>query len=492
MKLRTVAVLLLCAPAAFAQAPPPKEPAWDAAFFTSDFPPEEFAVRRAAVYDALGGEALALVQGAAHPDSYVPIRQTNEFYWLSGLETPDSYLLLDARNRRATVYLPHRKARRESSEGRLLSAEDVDEVRNRTGLERVAPLEQLPEDLAALGRGGDDLALFTPLLPAERASMSRDLALRFLGDAAADPLGRTTSREGLLVAELRERFPWLVVKNLTPVLDRLRLVKSPRELALIRRATRLSELAILEAMRSTQPGVLEHELDAVARFVFRRHGARGEAYYSLVAAGANATIPHYHAGRSVLKAGDLVLMDVAPEVGSYVTDITRQWPVDGRFSGVQRELYGFYLACYRAILAEIKPGLTTAAIMEASAKTMDDILGRTRFSKPIYDTAARAFVAGWRAASPYIGHWVGMAAHDVGGRDRGPLRPGMVFTIEPALRVPEENLYIRLEDLIIVGEKEAEVVSAGLPADMDAIERIIAEPGLLQHVPRDAPGAGLR
>jgi Xaa-Pro aminopeptidase len=491
--MRLPALLLCLVPGvALAQAPALPEAAWDAAFVSRDFPPEEFAGRRKAVYDAMGPGTLALVQGAATPESYVALRQSNEFYWLSGIETPRAYLLLDAQARTATVYLPHRRARRESSEGRLLSAEDVDEVRRRTGIDRVAPLEQLPEDLANLGRRRQAPALYTPLLPAERASMSRDLALRYLADAAADPLERESSREGRLVAELRERFPWFEIRNLTPILDGLRLVKSPRELDMIRRATRLSELAILEGMRSTQPGLYEHELDALARFIFRRHGAHGEAYYSLVAAGANATIPHYHVGRSELKAGDLVLMDVAPEVGSYVTDITRQWPVDGKWNAWQRELYGFYLACYRAILAEIKPGLTVPVIREAAAKTMDGVLSRTRFSKPIYEKAAKEFVDGWRSSTyPMLGHWVGMAAHDVGHLE-GPLRPGMVFTIEPALRVPEENIYIRLEDLIIVGEKAAENVSGGLPMDMDAIEKIIAEPGLLQHVPRDPAGAGAR
>jgi Xaa-Pro aminopeptidase len=328
-------------------------------------------------------------------------------------------------------------------------------------------------------------------MPAEGASMSRDLALRFLGDAGADPLDDAVAREAVLVRRLRERFPWITPRNLSPVLDRLRLVKSPRELEMIRRATRLSELAILEGMRSTEPGLREHELDAVARFVFRRHGARGDAYHGLVASGPDATIPHYHAGRRVLQPGELLLMDVAPEVGGYVSDVTRMWPTDGRWAPWQRELYGFYLACYRAILGEIRPGVTPAAIMEASARTMDAVLARTTFTRPHYAAAAKAFVEGWRSSAPRIGHWTGMAAHDV-GRDAGPLRPGMVFTIEPALRVPEENLYIRLEDLIIVGETKAEVASGALPLDMDAITKVMAEKGLLQVVPRDTQGAGAR
>ena len=213
---------------------------------------------------------------------------------------------------------------------------------------------------------------------------------------------------------LRDRYPWVEIRNLTPALDAARLLKSPREIALIRRATRLACLSILEAMRSTEPGIYEHELDGVSRFVYYRHGAQGEAYYSLVASGENAWYPHYASGKRMMKEGEMVLMDHAPDVGYYMSDITRMWPVSGRFSANERELYGFYL------------------------------------------------------------------------------RPGMVFTIEPQFRVPEEKLYFRLEDLIVIGETKAEVVSDWLAMDTDAIEKVMGEPGILQRYPRDPEGLPAR
>ena len=127
--------------------------------------------------------------------------------------------------------------------------------------------------------------------------MSRDGALRAVGETGSDPFDGRPSREGVLVRNLRDRFPWLEVRNLTPTLDEARLVKSPREIALIKRATRLACLSIQEAMRSTEPGIYEHELDGVSRFVYYRHGAQGEAYYSLVASGENAWYPHYASGK---------------------------------------------------------------------------------------------------------------------------------------------------------------------------------------------------
>jgi Xaa-Pro aminopeptidase len=174
-----------------------------------------------------------------------------------------------------------------------------------------------------------------------------------------------------------------------------------------------------------------------------------------------------------------------------MSDITRMFPVNGRFSPWQRELYGFYLACYRAILKAIRPGPTPEAVVQEAAVEMERLLSATRFSKPEYERAARAFVTTYKgppAEGPYrLGHWVGMATHDVGDYG-GPLQPGMVFTIEPALRVPEEQVYIRLEDLIVINEAGAEVVSDWLPMDIEGIERIMKDEGMLQRYPRDVEG----
>jgi Xaa-Pro aminopeptidase len=465
--------------------------AQDVPLFTADFPPEEFAARRGAIYDAVKKDGVAVVQGAASPPGYTRFRQSNDFYYLTGIESPHAYLLLEGDTRRATLFLPHRNEGRERSEGKLLSAEDADLVKKLSGIDAVQPIELLLEDLARRGRSGGGRAVYTPFLPAEGSSMSRDLGLREVADLGNDPLDGQAPREGRFVRLLQERFPWLEVKNLTPALDATRLIKSPREIALIKRATRLACLALQEGMRSTTPGLYEHELDGLARFFFYRNGAQGEAYYSLIASGPNAIFPHYNAGKRRLKDGELLLMDFAPDVGYYMSDITRMWPVNGRFSPWQRELYGFYLACYRSILKAIRPGATPAAIMKGALGEMDKALAATRFSKPVYEAGAREFVTRYREAAdtrPRLGHWVGMATHDVGS-DEGPLRPGMVFTIEPALRVPEEQIYIRLEDLVIVTDSGTDLPSEWLPMDMAAIEKVMAEDGLLQRIPRDAEGS---
>jgi Xaa-Pro aminopeptidase len=455
--------------------------------FTTDFPPDEFAQRRSSVYDAIGSGAIALVQGAPSPTGYVRFRQTNQFYYLCGIEVPHAYLLLDGTQRRATLYLPHRNEGRERGEGKMLSPEDEVLIKQLSGIDAVYGLDLLAEHLGRISRNSAVKALYTPFSPAEGFAMSRDLAVRSNNDVMADPFDGQASREDRLVQLLRVRFPQFEVRDLSPILDNLRLIKSPSEIALIKRATILSGLALMECMRSTKPGIMEYELDAVAKYIYYRHGAQGDAYFSIVASGPNALVSHYHAGKRRMEDGDLLLMDYAPDFDYYMSDLTRTWPVNGRFSPSQRELFQFYIGCYRAILKAIRPGATAQAILQDAVKEMDGILAGTKFSKPSYEKAASSFVGRFRVSSKSpqarLGHWVGMATHD-DGEDLGPLRAGMVFTIEPAFTVPEEQINIRFEDLIVITQTGAEILSDFLPMDIDDIEKLMREPGLLQRYPR--------
>jgi Xaa-Pro aminopeptidase len=456
--------------------------AQDVPLFTRDFPPEEFRARRERVFDAIGKSALAIVQGAPSPVGYVRFRQTNELYYLCGIESPHAYLLLDGARRKTSLYLPHRNPRREAAEGKLLSSEDEDLVKTLSGVDEVYGVELLSDHLARFAWGTSVPAVYIPFRPAEGVATSRDLATRAASDIANDPWDGRPSREAHFLSRIQDRFPQFRIEDLSPILDQLRLIKSPREIELIRKATRLGGLALMEAMRSTTPGLKEYELDALAKLIFYRGGAQGDAYYSLIASGPNAWFAHYHSGARALQDGELVLMDYAPDVSYYSSDVTRTWPVNGHFNEWQRDLYGFYLGYYKAILESIRPG-DVAAVMADAASRMDRLLATWKFTKPIYRQAAERFIAEFKESSrrsgPSLGHGVGMAVHDVGVGD-GTLVPGMVFTIEPQFRVPEERIYIRLEDVIAVTDKGVEVLSDFVPMDIDAVEALMKEEGLLQ------------
>jgi Xaa-Pro aminopeptidase len=462
--------------------------AQDTPLFTKDFTPEEFASRRARVFDAIGPESVAILQGEGTARGYTRFRQSNEFYYLSGIEVPHAYLLLDGATRTSTLFLPHGDARRERSEGKVLSSDDPELVRSLSGLDRVAPVESMAGTLAGFQRRGLISTIYTPHQPSEGLAESRDLGIRRAADQMADAWDGRPSREAQFIGLLRDRLPGLAIADLNPILDELRLIKSPAEIAMIRRASELSGLAIMEAMRSVEPGVVEREVDALARFIYYRHGAQGDAYYSLIASGPNAPYPHYHAGTRTMKDGEWLLMDYAPDYGYYMSDVTRMMPVNGQFSDAQRELYGFYLAAYRAILYRIRPGATGSQIKQEAVEEMRTLLAETTFSKPRYEEAAREFVDGYARGveSGRLGHGVGMATHDVGTFE-GTLREGMVFTIEPALRVPEEGLYIRLEDLIVIHADRAEIISDFVPSGLDEIEELMRERGILQRYPESIP-----
>ncbi len=446
--------------------------------YQTDFPPEEFRSRWSSVFERIGNEAVAVAQGAPLTDGFKVPRQSNTFYYLSGIETPGAYLLLDGRTRRATLYLPSRDERLERSEGKVLSADDAELVRGLTGVDDVRPVADMAPGWPA---GDARVAIYAEHAPAEGHAQSRYEVQAAETAIAADPWDGGLPREARFVELLRLRNPRARVLDLTPVLDELRSVKSPREVALLRRASQLAGLGVLEAMRSTKPGAWEYQLDAAARYVFLVNGARLDGYRSITAAGTqNIWNPHYYRDASPLREGDLVLMDYAPDYHYYVSDIGRMWPVNGRYAPWQRELLQVVLEWRNAVLSRIRPGATTDAILAEARTAMEPVLARTRFSKPEYERAARKML---ETSGGVFSHPVGMSVHDVGGYQQAPLRPGQVFAVDPQLWVPEETLYIRWEDTVAVRDGGVENFSAFVPADLDAIEAVVRQKGILQAAP---------
>jgi Xaa-Pro aminopeptidase len=469
------AAAALVAPAGHAQAGRP---------FTTNFTVQEFASRRARVYEAIGPEAVALMQGLPSVHSSAIFRQSNEFFYISGVVVPHALLLMDGASKRTTLYLPKQNLSRAAVEGELLSSDDPVATAKITGVDAVKPPDQLEADLRA--RAGIK-AIYVPFAPTEGASESPDGARRRTADAAADPWDGRISREGHLRELVKTRAPGLEIRDLSPILNSMRETKSQAEVAVITRATRIGGEALIEAMRSTAPGLAEYELDALAQFMFVRHGAQGEAYRAIVASGPAAMNAHHRAGPKIMTAGELVLMDYCPDLGYYRCDVTRQWPVNGKFTPDQRDLYGFYLATYEAILYAIAPGLTAAQILQNALPKMEQALATTRFSKPLYADAAKRYVDRFRMQAAggrgNLGHAVGMATHDF-GNGSGMMRSGLVFTIEPEFRIAEEQLYIRLEDMILITPQGATILSDFVPRSIAAVEKTIAEPGLLQQFGR--------
>lgn len=448
--------------------------------YQTDFPAEEFRARWNRIYDAIGDSAVAVVQGFPVQDGYIFPRQHNTLYYLSGVERPGAYMRLDGRTRKATLYLPARDERLERTEGRELTSDDGDFLRRVMGVDEVEPLEAMTRDNWPAGDGPPPV-IYAEFEHAENNGQTRSLLRRSYQARALDPWDSQVSRQQRFVELLRARHPRSEVRNLNPILDELRSIKSDREIALIRRSCELSGLGIMEAMRSTEPGVYEYQLDAAARYVFLLHGARLEAYRSITASGnENIHALHYFRNTRQLQDGDNVLMDYAPDFRYYVCDIGRVWPVNGTYDPVTRELLGFTLEYHKAVLERIRPGVTWRQVMAEAAEAMESVFARTTFSKPIYEQAARRLV---ETGGGVFSHTVGLAVHDVGTYRDDVLKPGQVFSVDPQLRVPEEGLYLRFEDTVVVTEDGVENFTAFVPMELHEIEAMVRERGIVQTVP---------
>ena len=449
-------------------------------YYQTDFSIVDFQERRSQIFEAIGNNSIALIQGAASITGFKVFRQTNTFYYLCGLESEHAYLLLNGKTKTSTIYLPNRDKARESSQGKILSAEDADLVKKLTGVERVRGYGALANDLVGTGlinRGAP--YLYTPLSPAEIGNDSRDEILHGQARAASDPWDSQSTREARFKKLIMERFPQFEIRDLSPILDAMRLIKSPKEIEIIRNATEIAGLAIMEAMRSTSPGVYEYQLDAAAKYIFYLHGAQGDGYPSIIGGGTNAYMGHYFRKRDVLKDGDLVLMDYAPDYHYYTSDVTRIWPVNGKFDKKQAALYKFIVAYRDALFRYIKPGITSNEVLNKAAIDMKEYLIGKSFVKPSHLKA----VQNGLTFRGHFQHPVGMAVHDVGRVHGVTLKEGMVFTIDPMIWIPEERHYIRIEDVAVVTKTGVENLSDFVPSKIDDVERTIKEIGLTEFRP---------
>lgn len=449
--------------------------------FQDDFPADELAQRRARVMEAIGTDAIAIVPGAPGVDGFKVFRQSNEFYYLTGLETPHAYLVIDGRAKRSTLYLSNRNEALERSTGSMWSAEDAAEVMRLTGVEAVAPLSVLSrQTFNATMLRAPRPRLYVPFSPAEGEAQSRDELLAYQAGVAGDPWDGRPSREAHFLRLLDERYPALEKRDLTPILDTLRATKSGREIALIRKASVLAGIGIREAMKSTKPGIHEYEAAAVARFTFLANGARFEGYNPIAGGGTNAWMGHYSRNLDVLKAGDMILMDYAPDLRYYTSDVTRIWPVSGTFTAEQRTLVTFIVEYRAAFFRHIKAGVTPEEVLVLARRDMEPVLAQTRFAKESHRKAAAEMLT-FRG---HLQHPVGMTVHDPGTIWGKPFHEGQVFTVDPMMWIPDEKLYVRMEDTVLVTKDGLENFTAFLASTPEEIEKVMTEPGILARVPR--------
>jgi Xaa-Pro aminopeptidase len=442
--------------------------------FTDVFPPDEYAARRARVMSKIG-DGVAIIQGTTERPGEQPLRQANQFFYLSGVVEPRAILVIDGRTSRSKLFLNPRNERRETMMfGPGLNPGE--EAVKATGIESVVERAEFQKELDRIGEAGR--TVFTPYRPEVLGCASASDPAALARATKNDPWDGRISREEAFLQHLKSGSPQSKIEDLDPILDEMRGTKSPREIAILGEATRIAGLGIIEAMRDARPGMKEYELQADAEYVFKKYGAYGPAYFALIATGENTWYSHYHKNTRALDAGDLVQFDYAPDFKYYSSDVTRVFPANGKFTARQREFYTIYLRLYQALMTSIQVHLRPSEVIQLAVVKMDAVMKGYKFTDDKIEQAATQFVDRYRnSRSNSLGHSVGMEVHDV----RNPtatLEPGQVFTIEPAMQVAEEHVGIRLEDMILITETGYENLSAFVPVEIADIEKTMTKHGL--------------
>jgi Xaa-Pro aminopeptidase len=428
-----------------------------------------FAERRARVMAAMGDGVMLVAAGAEQVrscDVHYPFRQDSDFDYLTGLGEPECVAVLAPGHKDpfALFVRPH-------------DPEKAIWVGPRAGV-----------DGAVAGHGAivafplDDLEKELPrwLRTAERVflDLARQdaLATRLLAAVRRAQAERPRTGSG----------PSAIV-DAGEILHEQRLRKTPDELARMREAIAIACEAHREAMRTAKPGMYEYEIEALIDFTFRRRGATGPAYPSIVAGGANGTVLHYTANDRPLDGSQLLLIDAGAERAGYCADVTRTWPIGKTFSPAQRDCYQAVLAAQLAAIAASKPGATLEAIHGTAVRVLAEALVHVGLLSGSVDEIVEKETYK-RFYMHRTSHWLGRDVHDVGryriGDAPRPLEPGMIFTIEPGLYVPAEaadlpedfrGIGIRIEDDVHVTPTGVEVLSAAAPKQIEELESLRAQ-----------------
>lgn len=383
--------------------------------------------------------------------SYV-FQQEENFYYLTGHNEPGAAIVVIPappagkvlEGPREMLFLPPRDATRERWDGPRIAPEDAD-VSVRTGFAAVLPFNRLQAELERLAQV---FPAFYTLTPAR--------------GAAGYP------HEATWLDWLKQTLPGAEFRNVAPLVGALRQVKMPSELALLERAIEKSMDAHLEAMRMMRPGLYEYEVAARMEYVYRRAGCEASGYAPIVASGPNSTVLHYNNLARQIANGDIVKIDVGAMCEGYVADITRTMPANGKLTPRQREIYDAVFAAQEAVFRALKPGMTLArtgpnSLYQVALNAINSHPARDRQGR----TLGRYFIHG-------LGHHIGLHVHDAGDPAR-PLEPGMVVTVEPGIYIPEENIGVRIEDIVLITGDGYRLLTARLPRSADEVERTMAE-----------------
>ncbi len=418
------------------------------------FDKSEYSARRGRLMDVIP-DGVAVIQGAQPVLNYYPFVQNNDLIYLCGVRIPNAVLVIDGVRRESILFLTisEKEARNEGVPLALIK-----DPAGATGIERVLPITELNTVLtmyAARGR-----IFYTPFQPEELArEVGAETLMIHKKNITLNLWDGRPTREEQFISKLKQFFPALQVRDCSPLVAEMRTIKSPAEIEVLRKAGRIGVKAHIEMMKAVRPGMYEYEAAALFEYTCKKGGAEELAYGIIISSGENHPYVHYYLHDRKLADGDFLVVDAGPEFNSYDIDITTSFPANGKFSPRQKEVYEACNAVHQACLKVYRPGLT----IEQAAAEVDEILRKQGFD------LNKDYFKKMRGS---LGHYVGLATHDVGGGPR-VLKPGMVFANEPMVIYPEDELGVRVEDTVLITETGCENLTPGIPRTVAEIEALM-------------------
>ncbi|WP_416307739.1 Xaa-Pro aminopeptidase [Neptunicella sp. SCSIO 80796] len=436
---------------------------------------EEFAQRRQAVIEQMSANSIAVVAAAREVtrsrDTEYAFRQDSDFYYLTGFNEPEAWLILSNSDEHPQhiLFCRDKDAEAEVWQGRRLGPEQAE---SQLGIEFCLSINELDEQLLVLLNNKQRL-----LFAQGQDSQADQRIFAMLADLRNAP------------KQTRNAPP--LIEDIRPLLHEMRLFKSAAEAELMQQAAEISGRAHIRAMNYCRPGVFEYQLEAEIQHEFAMSGARHPAYSTIVGGGDNGCILHYTENNDELADGELVLIDAGAEYQGYAADITRTFPVNGRFSEPQKALYELVLKAQSAAFDMIRPGNTLAQasdqVVEIITRGLIDLgILQGELRQNIEDKSYRQyFMHG-------LGHWLGLDVHDVGDykiaqQDR-PFKPGMVLTIEPGIYIAKDSpvaeqwqgIGIRIEDNLLVTDDGYQNLTASVPKTVAELEALMTCRGAMK------------
>jgi Xaa-Pro aminopeptidase len=412
-----------------------------------NFNKAEFAARRAKVFEKIGDSVAVVFANEKHRYP-VKFRQAPDFYYLTGIEEPDAILVLFGADKRSYVF-----ARRTQPWQKTVEGPGIFDMKNAAevyGLRAILPLDEFFSVMAS--RMARTTSLYAPLTAPDDLQYARNEMPFNETEALNNPLNSAIFRHKQAVNKLKEWQPQLTLVDINPMLDELRWVKSAYEIERMRTTGKIGAEGVKEAIKGTRSGMFEYELEAAARFIYVKRGARGDAFTPIVASGPNTMVLHYIDNKRQMKDGDVVLMDYGSDYDYYTSDVTRTWAVSGKFSAEQEKMYRCILEARNAIIAMMKPGIKVSDMQDVAEK----VYKKHGFEKEFVEF------------DRYVGHFIGISVHDVGD-DETPFVAGVVFNVEPLIQNEKLQIHMRLEDTVLITPTGAENLTAGVPAELEAL-----------------------